>query len=218
MPRLDSMAVERRTRVDTKALLIDAALEVIENEGVNALRLDALAASVGVTKGSLYWHFKDRDDLIRAALQEQMRRLTEGSMSGVSEALSSSTNLGEYLLRVQSVIADPYDETEVVQRWRRLELLVAARHDPELSNAMREIQVHGMAAYSQVMRDAQTSGILRSDLDPTAVAVAISALAMGANVLISTMGEDAPSRDSWFGLMAFLIGALAPPEKIQGQG
>jgi AcrR family transcriptional regulator len=197
-------------------LLIEAALEVIENEGVNALRLDALAASVGVTKGSLYWHFKDRDDLIRAALQEQMRRLTEASMSGVSEALSSSKNLAEYLVQVQSVVADPYNEDEVAQRWRRLELLVAARKDPELSKAMREIQVHGMAAYTQVMRDAQESGILRSDLDPAAVAVAISALAMGANVLISTMGENAPSRDSWFGLMAFLIGALAPPEANPG--
>lgn len=206
------MSVTKRTRVDSKALLIDAALEVIENEGVNALRLDAIAASVGVTKGSLYWHFKDRDDLIRAALQEQMRRLTESSMSGVSEAITSSTNLGEYLLRVQSVIANPYDEAEVVQRWRRLELLVAARKDPDLRTAMRDIQVHGMTAYTQVMRDAQESGILRSDLDPAAVAVAISALAMGANVLISTMGEDAPDRDSWFGLMAFLIGALAPPE------
>ena len=212
------MAGERRGRVDSKMLLIDAALDVIENEGVNALRLDAIAASVGVTKGSLYWHFKDRDDLIRAALQEQMRRLTERSMSGVSEALASSTNLGEYLLQVQSVVADPYNEDEVAQRWRRLELLVAARQDPELSNAMREIQVHGMAAYTQLMRDAQESGILHPGLDPAAVAVAISALAMGANVLISTMGEDAPSRESWFGLMAFLIGALAPPETNAGNG
>ena len=138
------MAGERRGRVDSKMLLIDAALEVIENEGVNALRLDAIAASVGVTKGSLYWHFKDRDDLIRAALHEQMRRLTESSMSGVSEALASSKNLGAYLLQVQSVVADPYNEAEVVQRWRRLELLVAARQDPDLSKAMREIQVHGI--------------------------------------------------------------------------
>ena len=138
------MAGEERGRVDSKMLLIDAALEVIENEGVNALRLDAIAASVGVTKGSLYWHFKDRDDLIRAALHEQMRRLTESSMSGVSEALASSKNLGAYLLQVQSVVADPYNEAEVVQRWRRLELLVAARQDPDLSKAMREIQVHGI--------------------------------------------------------------------------
>ncbi|MFZ9696958.1 MAG: TetR/AcrR family transcriptional regulator [Ilumatobacteraceae bacterium] len=206
------MAGEKRGRVDSKTLLIDAALEVIENEGVNALRLDAIAASVGVTKGSLYWHFKDRDDLIRAALHEQMRRLTESSMSGVSEALASSKNLAEYLLQVQSVVADPYNEAEVAQRWRRLELLVAARQDPELSKVMREIQVHGMAAYTQLMRDAQESGILHPDLDPAAVAVAISALAMGANVLISTMGDDAPSRESWFGLMAFLIRAGAPPE------
>jgi AcrR family transcriptional regulator len=212
------VAGEKHGRVDSKALLIDAALQVIENEGISALRLDALAASVGVTKGSLYWHFKDRDDLIRAALQEQMRRLTEGSMSGVSEALASSKNLGEYLLQVQSVVADPYDEAEVVQRWRRLELMVTARQDPDLSKVMRDIQVHGMTAYTQLMRDAQESGILHPDLDPAAVAVAISALAMGANVLISTMGDDAPSRDSWFGLMAFLIGALAPPEATAGNG
>lgn len=210
------MAGEKRGRVDSKTLLIDAALEVIENEGVNALRLDAIAASVGVTKGSLYWHFKDRDDLIRAALQEQMRRLTESSMSGVSDALATSKNLAEYLVQVQSVVADPYNEAEVVQRWRRLELLVAARQDPELSKVMREIQVHGMAAYTQLMRDAQESGILHPDLDPAAVAVAISALAMGANVLISTMGDDAPSRESWFELMAFLIRAGAPPEANPG--
>jgi hypothetical protein len=147
-----------------------------------------------------------------------MRRLTEGSMSGVSEALASSKNLGEYLLQVQSVVADPYDEAEVVQRWRRLELMVTARQDPDLSKVMRDIQVHGMTAYTQLMRDAQESGILHPDLDPAAVAVAISALAMGANVLISTMGDDAPSRDSWFGLMAFLIGALAPPEATAGNG
>jgi TetR/AcrR family acrAB operon transcriptional repressor len=210
------VAGEKRGRVDSKTLLIDAALEVIENEGVNALRLDAIAASAGVTKGSLYWHFKDRDDLIRAALQEQMRRLTESSMSGVSEALASSKNLAEYLVQVQSVVADPYNEAEVAQRWRRLELLVAARQDPELSKVMREIQVHGMAAYTQLMRDAQESGILHPDLDPAAVAVAISALAMGANVLISTMGDDAPSRQSWFELMAFLIRAGAPPEANPG--
>ncbi|MFM9037306.1 MAG: TetR/AcrR family transcriptional regulator [Actinomycetota bacterium] len=205
------MAVEKRGRVDSRTLLIDAALEVIENEGVNALRLDGLAASVGVTKGSLYWHFKDRDDLIRAALQEQMRRLTESSMIAVSDALKQTRNPDEYFLRVQEILADPYNEAEVAQRWRRLELLVAARHDAELSSVMREIQVHGMTAYTQLMRDAQESGILRSDLDPAAVAVAINALAIGANVIISTMGDDAPPRESWFVLMAFLHGALAPP-------
>jgi AcrR family transcriptional regulator len=110
------VTVEKRGRVDSKTLLIEAALEVIENEGVNELRLDAIAASVGVTKGSLYWHFKDRDDLIRAALQEQMRRVTEASMSGVSEALASSTDLAEYLVQVQSVVADPYNKDEVAER------------------------------------------------------------------------------------------------------
>jgi len=205
---------KKRGRGDSKSLLVEAALEVIETEGVNAVRLDTILASVGLTKGSLYWHFKDRDDLIRAALQEQMRRVFEKSLIEVSDAIASASNLVEYLARVQSVIADPYNPDEVRQRWRRLELMVAARNDPHLAEVMADIQIHGMSAYTQLMADAQARGILRSELDPAAVALAINSMAVGANVLISLMGEDAPKRESWFELMAFLITALAPPNSL----
>jgi len=45
-----------------------AALEVIAERGVAGLRVEALARQLGITKGSFYWHFRDRTDLIAAAL------------------------------------------------------------------------------------------------------------------------------------------------------
>jgi len=45
-----------------------AALEVIAESGVAGLRVEALARQLGITKGSFYWHFRDRTDLIAAAL------------------------------------------------------------------------------------------------------------------------------------------------------
>jgi AcrR family transcriptional regulator len=44
------------------------ALDMLAEEGVAALAVEALARRLGVTKGSFYWHFKNREALLQAAL------------------------------------------------------------------------------------------------------------------------------------------------------
>lgn len=46
-----------------------AALEVIALRGLEGLTVEGLARRLGVTKGSFYWHFADRSELIGTALQ-----------------------------------------------------------------------------------------------------------------------------------------------------
>lgn len=45
------------------------ALDMIAEEGVGALAIEALARRLGVTKGSFYWHFRNREALLQAALR-----------------------------------------------------------------------------------------------------------------------------------------------------
>lgn len=45
------------------------ALEMIAEQGVAGLAIEALARRLGVTKGSFYWHFRTRDALLNAALE-----------------------------------------------------------------------------------------------------------------------------------------------------
>jgi AcrR family transcriptional regulator len=52
---------------------IEAALEAIERGGRAAVRVEALATRLGVTKGSFYSHFHSRDELIEAALESWER-------------------------------------------------------------------------------------------------------------------------------------------------
>ncbi|MCA1664957.1 MAG: TetR/AcrR family transcriptional regulator [Myxococcales bacterium] len=54
--RLDAAAWER------------AALDAIARGGLSAVAVEPLAAALGVSKGSFYWHFADRDALVVAAL------------------------------------------------------------------------------------------------------------------------------------------------------
>jgi AcrR family transcriptional regulator len=47
---------------------IRAAAEVLVDKSVDAVRVEVLSKNLGVTRGSFYWHFKDRDDLLRQLL------------------------------------------------------------------------------------------------------------------------------------------------------
>jgi AcrR family transcriptional regulator len=52
----------------TRSCWQKAALELLQNEGINAVTVDTLATQLGITRGSFYHHFKDRHDLAREML------------------------------------------------------------------------------------------------------------------------------------------------------
>jgi len=56
---------------------IRAAQQVLQSRSIDAVRVEVLAKEMGVTKGSFYWHFKDRDDLIRRMLTAWRDAATE---------------------------------------------------------------------------------------------------------------------------------------------
>jgi AcrR family transcriptional regulator len=45
--------------------------------GADAVRVERLARDLGVTKGSFYWHFKDREELLELLLREWEQELSE---------------------------------------------------------------------------------------------------------------------------------------------
>ncbi len=57
-----------RAQLDREAW-IQAALDTLADEGLGGIRVETLARRLHVTKGSFYWHFKDRQDLLDAVLE-----------------------------------------------------------------------------------------------------------------------------------------------------
>jgi AcrR family transcriptional regulator len=68
----------------TAADWAEAALQLIAEKGVAGLRVDALARRLGVTKGSFYWHFAGRAELLAAALSRWEQRTTAETIKGLS--------------------------------------------------------------------------------------------------------------------------------------
>lgn len=70
------MSAARRPRL-TAADWVDAALAAVAERGISAVAVEPLAARLGATKGSFYWHFTNRDALVAAALARWEERDTE---------------------------------------------------------------------------------------------------------------------------------------------
>lgn len=77
---------------------IDAGLRVIAERGVEAVRVERLAEDLNVTKGSFYWHFKDRAALLERLLEEWSARTT----SDVIEQLN--TQAGDARSRLEGLL------------------------------------------------------------------------------------------------------------------
>jgi AcrR family transcriptional regulator len=62
-------ATATRTQLDPDRW-VEVAIDLLAKEGVSGLRVEVLAKRCGVTKGSFYWHFKDRQALLDAVLEQ----------------------------------------------------------------------------------------------------------------------------------------------------
>jgi AcrR family transcriptional regulator len=60
-----------------------AGLEALRKGGVAAVRVERLAADVGVTKGSFYHHFRDRGALLEALLEFWSREMTDAEFERI---------------------------------------------------------------------------------------------------------------------------------------
>jgi AcrR family transcriptional regulator len=81
----------------TAADWAEAALQLLAEKGLGALTVAALAARLGVTKGSFYWHFAGRADLLAAALSRWEERSTTDNMRGL-DAIPDARRRLELLL------------------------------------------------------------------------------------------------------------------------
>lgn len=104
---------------------VDAALKALAAGGPNAIRIEALAVSLGVSKGGFYWHFADRQALLDEMLDAWEKTMVEDVIVRVeSQTSSPEARLRE--LFAQAPSADFAIEL-ALRDWARRDKAIAAR-------------------------------------------------------------------------------------------
>ena len=107
----------------SRADWVAAAEAALHTGGLSAVAVEPLAASLGTTKGSFYWHFRDREELVAAALAHWEQEGTDE----VTAALSAAAHPAERLRMLA-------------------EGTLAAQHRPDLSVVLLPDATHPLVA------------------------------------------------------------------------
>jgi AcrR family transcriptional regulator len=138
----------------------DAALEDIGKKGLEGLAVEPLAARLRVTKGSFYWHFRDRRALVKAALERWEQLSTERVISDLESLDDPRARLRRLFqvafngpLHIEVALMSAGDDPQVrpiVERVceRRLQYLLAQYQAMGLPAARaRAYALHAFSAY-----------------------------------------------------------------------
>ena len=112
-----------------------AALDLIRRDGVQAVAVEPLAKALGVTKGSFYWHFANRDELVAAALQAW-----EQDQS--TDVVARWAGVPEPRRRLRVMIFSAFED---VENGLLHAALSASSEDPRVKPALRRVTENRMA-------------------------------------------------------------------------
>ena len=160
-------APARRRRVDGEASrtrILDAATEIASERGYEGTSIALVSAKCGLPASSIYWHFKDKDDLIAAVIERSFahwlsawelpaegtpRERIVSMVTQIAKALLDSPDF----LRLGLMLA--LERRPVEPRARAMFLAVRNRAFDTLKPAIREAvpgltdaQVHQFATYA----------------------------------------------------------------------
>ena len=75
----------------------ESALRALARGGLTAVAVEPLAKELGATKGSFYWHFADRNELLAATLELWEKRDTDRVIGAIGDAEDVVTRLRNLL-------------------------------------------------------------------------------------------------------------------------
>ena len=108
-----------------------AALKAIAHGGLAAVAIEPLARTLGVTKGSFYAHYRNRDELIAAALADWVRSHGEGGLAEYAAIADPARRLRELLTTVVHAVQPLAPSVHLS--------LLGDRNDPRARDAVRRV-------------------------------------------------------------------------------
>lgn len=61
----------------TKQIIYDSAINVFSNNGYNGATMDEISSNAGISKGTLYYHFKSKEEIFKYIISEGMKKMKE---------------------------------------------------------------------------------------------------------------------------------------------
>lgn len=170
----------RKTKEETQATregILDAAESCFHEYGVARTTLEMIGARAGFTRGAVYWHFKNKTEVLAAVIE----RVRLPFMQDLDRAATETRDTP--ILDLRSVILGSLDDLAADERLRKtMEIMLRSDSSVDskvLADMQQEGFRDGLERMTRALRRARQLGQLKPDAAPETVARMLHATVLG---------------------------------------
>jgi len=146
--------------MSTRGKILDTALTLFNKEGTAAVSTNHIAEAAGISPGNLYYHFRNKDEIIRALFQ----RLFDAWDNDLSFPQDHEPTLDD----LKTIIESNY---QIIWQYRFAyrELVALLRQDSALRADFLAVRQRGFEGFRELINTFSTAGIIQLPDDPQAI-------------------------------------------------
>jgi AcrR family transcriptional regulator len=160
----------------TKKQIIEKAVELFIQNGFSKTTLDEIAQHTNVTRGAIYWHFKDKLDIVNELIETQHENLAQL----LSDLFSEDSSSFNKIQKIIEEIVHHFFETKSFQNF--IELTWFKIEYTQLSNlktTKTELTKYFIYNFRRIIKEAQDIGDIKNNINDNDIAITITNMING---------------------------------------
>lgn len=159
--------------LETRRSILDAAIDVFFEKGVSGASLEEIAERAGVTRGAIYWHFKNKLDIFEALHDDLHLSVMETILQDLE------TDHPDPLRQLKNLCTALLLDLERDQKRHRVLTVFFMKCDYSgdmavFQDRQNAHKLKGLELFSQYIQRAKAHGHLDDNVDPDTVTLALS--------------------------------------------
>ena len=163
----------------TKRALVQTVLDQLKTKKALDLTSELILEKSGISKGSLYHHFEDFDDLIETAQVFRYAAYVDQSIHLLTKVFQTAKNKEEMITELKKVTRFTQSPDLMPQRMDRATSISLANANPRMMKKMNAQQDRLNEAIIDIFREARDRGWINKEIDLHAGALFIQAYTLG---------------------------------------
>ena len=190
----------------TKAKLVETFLALAAQGNFDKVTVDDVLDKSGISKGSLYHHFVNFDDLIAEAMAQNYAEGVDRSIEQMTGALLGCSSKEQFMEGVRLSILGTIASGSAAFRLNRARIIGMCANNPRLEAKVAAEQARLSRAIEDLFREGQKQGWLKPSLHIPAAALLVQAYTLGK--VVDDIAPEPVDQNAWIELISNLVETL----------
>jgi len=195
----------------TKRLLLETVIKLLDTKKPEEILSDEVLQISGISKGSMYYHYKDWYEIIEDAICERFGRYVDRSVELCENAMNKSKTRDDLVNFLKQVTRETQKSEQLAIRYARVQAIAMASQSDRMKKKLGAVQERLTESLEDLFREAKERGWAKEGMNPRAVAVLVQAYTFGH--VIDDFTPEHMEIEAWYRLIDQVVEDVFFPPK-----